>query len=201
MSVSLYWGPGPGPCYVPEAAPRCPACQHHLPGGACSACSHLEELSPAGCPPLCSMRAVGVTVNLHPAVAVSPCLPSVWKPGWGNMSPSPAGLLQKEKGNCFSPPDSDVPLETLVQGGHHPWDLGEQGGGAGQVRAPGEAVWGRQGLAFVPFSPNLWEIMSLPAAIITDYMPFACCIKAACLINIILKGGLGMRETSCFELQ
>lgn len=170
--------------------------------------SHPGELSPAGCPAFCSVGALGVTVTLHPALAVSPCLPSVWKPGWGNVSPSPAGLVQKGKGNCFSrqPPSprllTGISLWTpwsQAEGTHG--NVGEEGGGAGQVRARGKAVRRRQGLAFVPFSPNLWEIMSLPAAIITDYMPFACCIKAACLINIILKGGLGMRETSCFELQ
>lgn len=201
MSITSPWGPGPRS--VPGAAPRCPACQHHLPGAAPSACSHLEELSPSGRPPIGSMRAAGVAVSLHPAVAASACLPSVRKLGWGNVPPSPAGLLRKGKGNWFSPPDADVPLGTLVRGGGRPWDRGGEGAGAGagQAAAPGEAVWGRQGLGFVPFSPRLWEIMSLPAAIITDYMPFACCIKAACLINIILKGGLGMRETSCFELQ
>lgn len=95
------------------------------------------------------------------------------------------------EGKLFVPSsNSDVPLETLAQGGGHPWDLGEHGGGAGQVRALGKAVRGRQGLVFVPFSLNLWELMSLPAAIITDYMPFACCIKAACLINIILRAVL-----------
>lgn len=129
-------------------------------------------------------------------------LPSLGlKTGLGKHISFSSWFVTEREGKLFFSPDLETPLETLVQGGGHPWDLGEQRGGVGQVRGPGEAMWGRQGLAFVPFSPNLWEIMSLPAAIITDYMPFACCIKAACLINIILKGSLGMRETSCFELQ
>lgn len=36
-----------------------------------------------------------------------------------------------------------------------PMGPGEQGEGAGQVKGPGNAVYGRQDLALVPFSLNL----------------------------------------------
>ena len=94
--------------------------------------------------------AAGVTAALHPAVAASPGLPSLWKPGWGHTSPSPAALLKKGKGNWFSPLDSGVPLETLAQGRAHPRDPREREGGAGQVRALDQAAWRWQGLACTP---------------------------------------------------
>lgn len=90
---------------------------------------------------------------------------------------------------------------SLLRPWHEAWghwqNLGEKGVGAGLS----EPLVKQTRSCLHPLLADLRETMLFPAAIITDYMPFACCIKAACLINIILKGGLGMRETSCFELQ
>lgn len=168
-----------------------------------SACSHLKKLSPARCPSLCSVRTVGVTMTLHLVVVVSLCLPLVWKLDWGNgnRTVSPDGVFQKGKGNWFSPSSSNDPWRPWckVETAHGTWENRERECGRSEPRAK---LWEEdQVLLLHPSHPHLWEIMSLPAVIITDHMSFACCIKAAGLINIILKGGLSVRETSCFELR
>lgn len=168
-----------------------------------SACSHLKKLSPARHPPLCSVRTVGVTMTLHPVIAVLPCFPLAWKLDWGNenRTVSPDGVFQKGKGNFFLPP-AQMSLWRpwcKVETTHGTWENRERECGRSEPWA--KICEEDKVLLLHPSHPHLWEIMSLPAAIIADYMSFACCIKAAGLINIALKGGLSMKETSCFELQ
>lgn len=120
-----------------------------------SACSHLKKLSPARCPSLLCEDSWG-----HHDFA--PCCCSVTlssfglKTGLGKWKQDcfPRWCVSEGKGKLIFSLRLKWPLETLVQGGDRPWDLGEQREGMWQVRAQSKAMWGRPGLAFASFSPT-----------------------------------------------
>lgn len=133
MSVHSRWAPSP--CYVLEAAPACPSSPPSAPW------QHLlhsflpQGPEPTDCPRFAPCGCLGWPW-LH--ITVSICLPLAWKLGWGNTSPSPAGLLQKGKGNFFCP-QLRCPLGNLSTRQRPP--LGP--GTAGQVRASGKTMVGK----------------------------------------------------------
>lgn len=143
---------------------------HRLPGSTCSTRSHPKDLSPQTA---LALLHAGVWGDCDFVSLCHSAFP--WLENWAGETHLLLQLVCYRRGReTFSSPNSDVPWETSAQGRGHPWDLGEQDRSEPQAKP----WWGRQGLAYIS-SLNLWDITSLPTAIITDYMPFACCIKVA----------------------
>lgn len=142
----------PWSCFMLEAVPCCPACTQHL--HPLRACSHLKVLSPTSSHALVHEDRWGDCDSAPFCCCIVFFFP--WSENWaGETHLLPQLVYHRRRKKTIFLSLTQMSLRYIGVRQMPPMGPGEQGEGAGQVKGPGDAVYGRQDLALVPFSLNL----------------------------------------------